>query len=82
MVSEFSSRNGPLEAFLFFFSDAVIADFLAATSRQAVSAPASKTALFAGDERSLRLRENDSRCKDLSADVVITDLIQVLGHIK
>ncbi|MFU1682112.1 hypothetical protein ACM258_05490 [Phaeobacter piscinae] len=32
MVSEFSSETGPLEAVLFFFSDAVIAEFLAATS--------------------------------------------------
>lgn len=48
MVSEFSSINGPLEAYLFFFSDGVIADFLAETSRGPVSAPKSKTALFAG----------------------------------
>ena len=41
-----------------------------------------KTALFAGDARSLRLRENDSKCKDLSADIVITDLIQILDHIQ
>jgi len=36
-----------------------------------------KTALFAGDARSLRLRENDSKCKNLSADVIVTDLIQL-----
>lgn len=41
-----------------------------------------KTALFAGDERSLRLRENDPKCKDLSADLVITDLIQLLDYIQ
>jgi putative hydrolase of the HAD superfamily len=41
-----------------------------------------KTALFAGDARSLRLRENDSKCKDLFADIVITDLIQLLDHIQ
>ena len=41
-----------------------------------------KTALFAGDERSLRLRENDPKCKDLFADLVITDLIQLLDHIQ
>lgn len=40
-----------------------------------------KTALFAGDERSLRLRENDPKCKDLSVDLVITDLIQLLDYI-
>lgn len=36
-----------------------------------------KTALFAGDERSLRLRENDLRTKDLKPDFVITDLVQL-----
>ncbi|MGD9082337.1 MAG: HAD family hydrolase [Desulfobacterales bacterium] len=41
-----------------------------------------KTGLFAGDERSLRLRENDPKCKNLSADLVITDLVQLLDHIK
>jgi putative hydrolase of the HAD superfamily len=37
-----------------------------------------QTALFAGDKRSLRLRSDDSRCKDLSADLVITDLSQLI----
>jgi putative hydrolase of the HAD superfamily len=37
-----------------------------------------KTALFAGDQRSLRLREDDSRCADLEPDVVITTLSQLL----
>jgi len=41
-----------------------------------------KTALFAGDARSLRLRENNPKCKDLSADIIITDLIQILDHIQ
>jgi len=36
-----------------------------------------KTALFAGDARSLRLRENDPKCKNLNADIVVTDLIQI-----
>ena len=48
MVSDFSSDTGPLEAWLFFFNQAVIADFLQATSRDAASPPASKTALFEG----------------------------------
>jgi putative hydrolase of the HAD superfamily len=38
-----------------------------------------KTALFAGDSRSLRLREDDQKCKNLSADIILTDLIQLLG---
>lgn len=40
-----------------------------------------KTGLFAGDARSLRLRKDDPRCKSLSADIVITDLIQLLDHV-
>jgi len=40
-----------------------------------------QTALFAGDARSLRLRENDSRCRNLSADIVITDLEQLLYQV-
>jgi len=35
------------------------------------------TALFAGDKRSLRLREKDIRCKDLIPDIIITDLNQI-----
>lgn len=41
-----------------------------------------KTALFAGDTRSLRLRQNDPRCAELRADVVILelpDLVDALG---
>ena len=40
-----------------------------------------QTALFAGDARSLRLRKNDSRCSNLSADIVITDLEQLLHQV-
>jgi putative hydrolase of the HAD superfamily len=40
-----------------------------------------QTALFAGDRRSLRLRVDDPRCKHLSADLVITDLGQLIPHI-
>ena len=41
-----------------------------------------KTGLFAGDARSLRLRKNDPKCKDLSVDLVITDLVQLLDYIQ
>ena len=41
-----------------------------------------QTALFAGDKRSLRLRSDDPRCKNLSADLVITDLDQLIRHIQ
>ncbi|VGO12959.1 hypothetical protein PDESU_01513 [Pontiella desulfatans] len=36
-----------------------------------------KTILFAGDQRSLRLREDDERCKNLKPDAVITSLAQL-----
>lgn len=37
-----------------------------------------KTALFAGDARSLRLREQDPRVADAEPDAVLTDLSQIL----
>ena len=40
-----------------------------------------QTALFAGDARSLRLRTDDARCVDLAADLVLTDLAQLINHI-
>ncbi|MGD9080193.1 MAG: HAD family hydrolase [Desulfobacterales bacterium] len=40
-----------------------------------------QTALFAGDARSLRLRKDESRCRDLSADLILTDLGQLIDHI-
>ncbi|MEL7213410.1 MAG: AraC family transcriptional regulator [Pseudomonadota bacterium] len=48
MISDFSNAEGPLEAYLFFFSDAVIGEYLSATARRVAAAPASKTAIFAG----------------------------------
>ena len=40
-----------------------------------------KTALFAGDQRSLRLREDDPQCKNLAPDLIITDLMQLTDYI-
>ena len=40
-----------------------------------------QTALFAGDKRSLRLREDHPKCKGLSADLILTDLMQLLDYI-
>lgn len=37
-----------------------------------------RTALFAGDARSLRLRNGDPRCDGLQVDFVITDLYQIV----
>lgn len=40
-----------------------------------------RTALFAGDARSLRLREDDPRCANLVPDRVVTDLRQISEQI-
>lgn len=48
MVSDFSNESGPLEAWLFFFSDAVINQFLKTTSSRVAQKPTSKIALFSG----------------------------------
>jgi len=40
-----------------------------------------QTALFAGDARSLRLRTDDPRCVNLAADLILTDLSQLIAHI-
>ncbi|MGD9151303.1 MAG: HAD hydrolase-like protein, partial [Desulfobacterales bacterium] len=40
-----------------------------------------QTALFAGDARSLRLRKDDPRCRDLSANMVLTDLVQLIAFL-
>jgi putative hydrolase of the HAD superfamily len=41
-----------------------------------------QTALFAGDGRSLRLRYDDDRCAGLTADLVITDLLQIMEYLR
>ncbi len=40
-----------------------------------------QTALFAGDKRSLRLREDDPRCSHVRPDLVLTDWRQILEHV-
>lgn len=40
-----------------------------------------KTALFAGDKRSLKWRRDDKRCAKLQPDIVITELKQILNCI-
>ena len=39
------------------------------------------TALFAGDARSLRLREDDPRCRGIAPDLIVTDLAQLTTHL-
>jgi len=41
-----------------------------------------KTALFAGDARSLRLRPGHIECHSLSADLGVTELMQIPAHIR
>ncbi len=41
-----------------------------------------QTALFAGDARSLRLRIDDERCRDVVPDIVVTDLMQLAEYSK
>lgn len=41
-----------------------------------------KTALFAGDKRSLRLRENEPRVKGIKPDFLVTSLMQITKLIK
>ncbi len=41
-----------------------------------------KTALFAGDQRSLKWRNDDERCKDIQPDLVITSLSQLINCIR
>jgi len=40
-----------------------------------------KTALFAGDKRSLRLRPDDARCEDIVPDIIVTDLLQLVEYL-
>lgn len=40
-----------------------------------------KTALFAGDKRSLRLRQDDARCTNIVPDIIITDLLQIMDYL-
>jgi putative hydrolase of the HAD superfamily len=39
------------------------------------------TALFAGDARSLRLRESEPKCRGLVPDLVVIDLMQLAEHL-
>ena len=38
-----------------------------------------KTALFAGDRRSLRQRKSDEQCRNIAPDLVVTDLRQLIS---
>ncbi len=73
-VDQLESKSIPNEAVLYLGND-MLNDIFPAHS------VGFKTALFAGDARSLRLREDDPRCQGVSPDLVITDLIQVLDHL-
>lgn len=40
-----------------------------------------QTALFAGDNRSLRMRREDARCRRIRPDLIITELSQLFRHL-
>lgn len=41
-----------------------------------------QTVLFAGDSRSLRLREDDPACRDITPDLAVSSLEQLVSHLK
>jgi putative hydrolase of the HAD superfamily len=41
-----------------------------------------RTALFAGDARSLRRRDQDPRCAGATPDVILTELTQLLQCVR
>ncbi|MDC7225848.1 MAG: HAD family hydrolase [Spirochaetales bacterium] len=41
-----------------------------------------RTALFSGDKRSLRLRENDDACRNIKPDVIVDNLLNLLDYIQ
>ncbi len=67
------SRYGILPAETLFVGNDMLNDVAAA------SASGCRTALFAGDARSLRLREGDNRCVGVRPDLVVTSLTQLPG---
>jgi len=73
-VSELGARNITPDAAVYAGND-MLNDIYAARE------VGFQTALFAGDKRSLRLRVEDPRCKNVTPNIVITDLIQLLNHI-
>ena len=67
------SRTGiPVEAALYVGNDTL-------NDIRPASGVGFKTALFAGDGRSLRPRESDDRCRGLSPDLIVTDLRQLIA---
>ena len=71
-VDELSRSGIPVEAALYVGND-MLNDIWPA------SVVGFKTALFAGDGRSLRPRESDDRCWGLTPDLIVTDLRQLIA---
>jgi putative hydrolase of the HAD superfamily len=67
----FDHRGVPCESVLYVGND-MRNDILPATS------VGFRTALFAGDQRSLRRRTDDPRCRNIEPDMIITDLWQLI----
>jgi putative hydrolase of the HAD superfamily len=75
MAAENLERRGIPKKSVLYLGNDMLNDMLPAVRSGFASA------LFAGDARSLRLREDHPECRDLATDMVITDLAQLLDHI-
>jgi len=71
-AAEVFSRRGVFPASVLYVGNDMYNDILPART------VGFKSALFAGDRRSLRRRAGDARCRDLAPDAVITDLRQLI----
>jgi putative hydrolase of the HAD superfamily len=71
-AEELSGIGIPVEAALYVGNDML-------NDIRPASAVGFKTALFAGDARSLRSRESDDRCRGLSPELIVTDLRQLIA---
>ncbi len=71
-LNSYLTNQGIVPGDVLFVGNDMIKDILPATQT------GWKTALFAGDKRSLRLHKNDKQVADIQADLVIDDLRQLL----
>jgi putative hydrolase of the HAD superfamily len=73
-VAKLKEKGIQLDAVLFVGNDMLNDIYPAAAAGM-------QTALYAGDQRSLRLRTDDARCKNLNPNLVITNLLQLAEHL-
>lgn len=72
LVSELMKRHGIHAQETLYIGNDMLKDIWAASQADL------RTALYAGDARSLRLRENDARARSIQPDAIITDLRQLM----